>query len=172
MEKLDQSSLHPLPEHLETNMCLGRESNPGRLYCRRALKQIAIWTDCIFSVRNHYLCGDFTPLLSWGFSPRHMASPVYVFIEDIYSQRLDSLFTDNPGTHKVISSNHSGVTTNETNGWEQYLYCRAFRTRLLLWWIFATIWCTLYICIFKQYWTLLLDAALHKWESKGTLTFS
>ena len=40
-------------------------------------------------------------------------SPVYVFIEDTCSQGLDSLFTDNPGTHNVISSNHVGVTTME-----------------------------------------------------------
>jgi hypothetical protein len=31
MEELDQSSLHPLLEHLETNMCLGR--NRTRVTC-------------------------------------------------------------------------------------------------------------------------------------------
>jgi hypothetical protein len=75
MEKLDHSSLHPLLEHLQTNMCLGRESNSGPLRCKQALKQRAIRTACVFAVRNHYLCGDFTLLLARGFSPRHMAHP-------------------------------------------------------------------------------------------------
>ncbi len=79
MEKLDQSSLHPLLEHLETNMCLGRESNPGR--CRRALEQRAIRTACIFVVRDHYLCEDFTRLLSRGFFPRH--SKIFFYFEHI-----------------------------------------------------------------------------------------
>ncbi len=108
MEELDQSSLHPLLEHLEANMCLGRESM-GHLRCRRALKQRAIGTAYIFNVRNHYLWGDFTLLLSQGFSPRHIAPPSIcvlssMFIEDIYSQGLDSLFTDNPGTHNVTQA--------------------------------------------------------------------
>jgi hypothetical protein len=42
MEELDQSSLHPLLEHLETKMCLSRELKPGHLRRRRALKQRAI----------------------------------------------------------------------------------------------------------------------------------
>jgi hypothetical protein len=49
MEELDQSSLHPLLEHLEANMCVGRESNPGCLRFRRALKQRAIRTVQCFS---------------------------------------------------------------------------------------------------------------------------
>jgi hypothetical protein len=57
--------------------------------------------------------GIFTLLLSREFSPRHLAPPEYVFIEDVYSQGLDSLLTGNPGTHNVISSNHVGVTTIE-----------------------------------------------------------
>jgi hypothetical protein len=88
-------------------MCIGQESNPGRLCCRRTLKQRAIRTAYILAVRNHYLCGDFTLLLSRGFSPRHMAPP------SMFIERLDSLFTDNPGTHNVISINHGGVTTME-----------------------------------------------------------
>jgi hypothetical protein len=51
----------------------------------------------LFEQLVHFLFGTticagiFTLLLSRGFSPRHMAPPVYVFIEDIYSQELDSL---------------------------------------------------------------------------------
>ncbi len=52
-----------------------------------------------------FVRGFLPSLCARGFSPRHLAPPsIYVFIEDIYLQGLDSLFTDNPGAHSVISS--------------------------------------------------------------------
>ncbi len=62
MEELDQSSLHPLLEHLETNMSLGREANPGRLRCRRALKQRAIRT-VIYLLLGATVCAGIFTLL-------------------------------------------------------------------------------------------------------------
>jgi hypothetical protein len=86
MEELDQSSLHSLLEHLETNLCLGRESNPGRLRCRQALKQRAIRIVYIFALRTTIGAGIFTLLLSWGFSPRHpqMYCNIYSFSNYVY----------------------------------------------------------------------------------------
>jgi hypothetical protein len=71
MEELDKSSLHSLLEHFETNMCLGRQSNPGRLCCRRAITQRVTRRACILSAQNHYIfCGDFYPrIISRIFSP-------------------------------------------------------------------------------------------------------
>jgi hypothetical protein len=68
MEEFDQNSLYPLLEHLETNMCLGRESNP-RVACRRALKQRAIQTasnlligtTICAGILPSYCRGDFLP---------------------------------------------------------------------------------------------------------------
>jgi hypothetical protein len=51
--------------------CVSAGSNPGRLRCRRALKQRAIRTACIFAVRNHYFCGDYYPLIVSGIFSRH-----------------------------------------------------------------------------------------------------
>jgi len=69
-------------------------------------------TICV-GILPSYCHGDFLPA-TW-------LTPVYVFIKDIYSKELESLFTDNPGTHSVISKqscwgHHYGGT------WPDILY--------------------------------------------------
>ncbi len=73
MEELDQSSLHPLLEHLKTNICLGL--NRTRVTCvagEQSSKEL--FKQLVYLLLGTTICaGIFALLLSRRFSPRHMA---------------------------------------------------------------------------------------------------
>ncbi len=102
MEELDQSSLHPL---LETNICLGLNRTrvtgvAGEHSSKELFKQL------VYLLLGITICAGIFTLRD--FLPATWLPPVYVFIEDMYSQGLDSLFTDNRNTQRDLKQSRRG----------------------------------------------------------------